>query len=119
MASRKLFHDSVVELPPQAGIAPTGLNVHAASAEHGEELMTVSFSLSGDKAKNDDLEARVARGEVLPASEVQAGYGAPKDKAQKLVGWLKDQHFKILEVTPDHTAVYAQATASDVARALQ
>jgi len=119
MASRKLFHDSVVELPPQAGTAPTGLNVHAASAEHGEELMTVSFSLSGDKAKNDELEARVARGEVLPAAEVQTRYGAPEDKAQKLVRWLKDQHFKILEVTPDHTAVYAQATASDVARALQ
>jgi len=59
MASRKLFHDSVVEPPPQADTAPTGLNVHAASAEHGEELMTMSFSLSGDKAKNDELEARI------------------------------------------------------------
>ena len=63
MASRKLFHDSVVEPPPQADTAPTELN--AASAEHGEELMTVSFSLSGDEAKNDELEARVERREAL------------------------------------------------------
>ena len=34
--------------------------------EQGDERMTISFSLSPGKAVNDELEDRVARGEVVP-----------------------------------------------------
>jgi kumamolisin len=44
MTTRKVFHDSVIELPAQLGVTPSGLNVSAAREDHQTETMEVSFS---------------------------------------------------------------------------
>ena len=117
--SRKLFNDSVLELPPQPVVTATGFNVHAADASHHEEVMQVHFSLSPDKQLNEELEARVGKGETLTQDELRDKYGVGKSQVQPLLDWLKQQHFSVTSVSPDNTSVYANAKASDVARALQ
>lgn len=119
MSSRKLFHDSVVEIPVQSGLLPSGFNVHAAGPDHHDDLMTVSFSLSPDRALNDELEDRVAKGEVLPVEEIRSRYGAPENAVRPLIAWLQENHFEILGQSPDNTSVRARATANNVAHALQ
>lgn len=117
--SRKLFHDSVLELPPQPGLTATGFNVHAADAQHHDEVMQVHFSLSPDAHANEGLEARVAKGETVPAEELDTRYGVTRDQVQPLLAWLKEQSFRVDSVSKDNTSVYASAKGSDVARALQ
>jgi kumamolisin len=117
--SRKLFHDSVLELPPQPGLTATGFNVHAAQAQHDDEVMQVHFSLSPDGQANEELEALVEKGETLPLAELNAKYGVSKPQVQPLLDWLKKQHFVVTSVSPDHTSIYANAKAGDVAKALQ
>lgn len=119
MTSRKLFHDSVVELPAQGGVTAMGLNVHAATLAHQDETMHVSFSLSPDAGLNEELEQRVERGDRLSIAEIRARYGVTRDQAQPLVDWLRANRFVIDKVTPDHTGVYAHALAGAVATALQ
>ncbi len=119
MPARKLFHDSVLEIPVQAGLVPSGLNVHAAMPEHLDELMTLSFSLSPPGGRNEELEERVNQGERIPIQDIQRQYGVPAADVAPLISWLKDHHFTIRYQAPDNTSIQASAAASDVAKALR
>ena len=118
MTQRKLFHDSVVELPQEAAVTPTGMKVNARGPEHSDEKMTVSFSLSPDKAANDELEARVTRGDVVPVDELQKKYGVAEEVVAPLLAWLKKEGFEVVHVAPDHNSVFARATVSQIERSL-
>lgn len=117
--SRKLFSDSVLELPPQPGLTATGFNVHAVEAQHHEEVMHLHFSLSPDATANDELEARVAKGETVSTDDLRTKYGVSKQQLTPLLDWLKQQKFNVTSVSADNTSVYADAKAGDVANALQ
>src|SRR5215467_6173212 len=118
MTQRKLFHDSVVELPQEAAATQTGMKVNARGPDHSDEKMTVSFSLSPDKAVNDELEARVARGDVVPIDELQSKYGVTEAAVEPLVAWLNKEGFEIVRVAPDRNSVFARATVSQIERSL-
>jgi kumamolisin len=118
MSQRKLFHDSVVELPIQTAVSPTGMKVNARGPEHDAEKMTVSFSLSPEAAVNDQLEAIVARGEVVPPDELSKKYGVAQQDLDPLLAWLKKEGFEILHIGADRTSVFARATVSQIERSL-
>jgi kumamolisin len=118
MTQRKLFHDSVVELPQEAAFTPTGVKVNARGPEHSDEKMTVSFSLSPDKAVNDELEARVAQGDVVPIDELQKKYGVTEEAVAPLLAWRKKEGFEVVHVAPDRNSVFARATVSQIERSL-
>src|SRR2546425_9677886 len=118
MGQRKLFHDSVVELPQETGVTPAGMKVNARGPEHSDEKMTVSFSLSPDAAVNDQLEALVARGEVVPIDELQKKYGVTEKALAPLVAWLKKEGFEVVHVSADRNSVFARATVSQIERSL-
>jgi kumamolisin len=63
MNNRKVFHDSVTELPEQPGVPPTGLNVSAARPAFLQEKMNVSFSLAISQQAHDPF---MVAGEVRP-----------------------------------------------------
>jgi kumamolisin len=67
MSDRKIFHDSVVPLSQQPGLTPQGMLIAAAEPHHGDEMMDVHFSLDLSQAAKQQLEERVAKGEVIPA----------------------------------------------------
>jgi kumamolisin len=120
MANRKVFHDSIVPIPVDAGPAPGGLMVNTAAAtDHLNENLTLHFSLGLHPDVEQELEKRVAKGEVVGENELHDRYGADQHDADALVGWLKSNGFTIEEVTPDRTSVYASAPADAIAKALQ
>ena len=117
MTDRKVFQDSVTPLPEQ-GPTAHGLMVSAAEAPDRTETMALLFSLSIPQAAQRDLEARVAKGEVVPISELNKKYAPEKADVTKLVSWLKDQGYKVTHVNPDNTGVYAQASVDKIEKSL-
>ena len=118
MVERKVFHDSVVPIPVESGPAPHGLMVQPASSEHQDEKMTLHFSLALPEQVEADLEAKVARGETVPAAEL-SGYGAQKADADALTAWLETQGFQIESVSADNTSIYASAPVAQIEQSLQ
>ncbi len=118
MEERKVFHDSVVPIPVESGPAPHGLMIQPAASEHQDEKMTVHFSLALPGDVEDDLEAKVARGETVPAAEL-SGYGAKKADADALTAWLRDNGYEIQNVSADNTSIYATAPVAQVEQSLQ
>src|SRR6266849_6813029 len=117
MSDRKVFYDSVLPLPPQPGPTPEGMLLARALPQHGDEMMDVHFSLSLPPGVQDQLEARVAKGEVVPAAELDKIYTSKPADAEALKAWLKAQGFAITHSTPD--GIYARAKVSQIARSLE
>lgn len=116
--ARKVFANSVTPLPAATGFAPNGLMIQAAEPPDRNEKMTVLFSLSSPSDAQADLEAMVAKGEVVAASDL-AQYAASQTDIDKLVSWLKTQGFDIVQVSPASGSIYAQGTVSDIQQSLE
>ena len=118
MNHRKVFHDSVVELPEQSGVTPSGLKVNAAKPEQGDEEMTLSFSLAIPQQAHDELEAAVARGQVVPVKDLNTKYAVAETEVDPLVNWLKAQGYTIIRVGQDRTSVFVRAKVSQIEKSL-
>ena len=118
MDERKIFHNSVVPIPVEAGPTPTGLMVQPAAEQHRTERMTVHFSLALPDSVERDLEAKVAQGETVPVSEL-TGYGAQQADADALTAWLTSNGYQIEHASADHTSIYASAPAAQIEQTLQ
>src|SRR5262245_36699022 len=117
MADRKVFTDSVTALPDQ-GPTAHGLMVNAAKPENRKEKMTLLFSVSIPAASQAELEKRVASGEVVPVQELNKKYAPDAADIKNLVSWLKNQGYKITQVSKDNTGVYAQASVETIEKSL-
>src|SRR5437667_7131042 len=118
MPGRKMFPNSVVPLPTTPGLTTQGLIVSAAEPRHRDDMMQLHFSLAPPEALQQELEERVAKGEVIPIDEQEKKYGADAASADALVAWLTKEGFKVSHVTPDHTTIYASAPVSQVEASL-
>ena len=112
MSDRKVFHDSITELPQQQGVTANGLIVNAAKPEARDQRMDVLFSL--DIPSKDDLEKQVASGAMLLAEQARQEIFAEARRVEKLKKWLIGQGFKVTGQSPDGTSVYANATAGQI-----
>jgi len=119
MVERKIFQDSVTPLPVQAGLTPSGLMVQAVQPDHRNDLMTLLFSLAIPKAAQDELEARVARGEVISFDEMKKSYSPNPADVDQLQHWLRAQGYQIVRVATDGTGVYAKANITQIEQSLQ
>ena len=117
MPGIKLFPDSVVPLPT-SGVSPTGMVVNAIAPAQLDDQLTLHFALALPKATSDDLEARVEKGEVIPAEELTGRYGGDPASATALKDWLTGQGFENVKVTPDSTSVYARGTVQQIQSSL-
>jgi kumamolisin len=114
-----MFPNSVVPLPSNPGLTTQGFVVSAAEPKDRAETMQLHFSLTPAEDRLQELEDRVANGEVIPIDEQEKKYGADAAaSADALVAWLKSEGFKVSHVTPDHTTVYASAPVSQVEASL-
>src|ERR1044072_9300084 len=108
--SRKVFNDSVTELPPpqDRGLVHNGLLLSATDSEHKDEKMTILFSFGPSSEVQTQLEARVAEGEVLSPAERVKTYGSNAKDRDALIAWLKKEGFEIVEESNDGASVYAR-----------
>jgi kumamolisin len=116
MSDRKVFIDSVTELPTQLGLTKNGLMVNEAKSENRNERMDVLFSL--ELPSRDDLEKRVAAGEVIPVEQLNQKYAPKKTDVDALKTWLVEQGFKVTGQSPDGSSVYASATVGQIEQSL-
>jgi kumamolisin len=118
MSSRKLFYDSVIQLPEQ-GITPHGMMVNAIDPKQTDEEMTIQFSLSIPPDMQKKLEEKVEKGEIVSLAELNKTYSPKKADTDKLIAWLKSHQYKKITVSADSTSVYANAKVSQIANSLQ
>ena len=97
MVDRKTFTDSVTPLPDQ-GITKYGLTVNAALPDHRNDNMSLVFSLSIPNDKQEELEAKVARGETVSPETLNKQYALSKSESKKLTDWLKGQGFQAVKM---------------------
>jgi kumamolisin len=116
MSDRKVFTDSVTELPAQLGMTKNGLMVARAKNDARNETMELLFSL--EMPAKDDLEKRVADGQVLSAEQLDQKYNPKKADVDALKSWLAEQSFKIVGESPGGTGVYARATVGQIEQSL-
>lgn len=116
MADRKVFTDSVTELPAQPGMTKAGLMVAHAKSDTRNETMELLFSL--EMPDRDDLERRVAEGEVLSADQLSQKYTPKKSDVDALKSWLTEQGFTVVGESPGETGVYAKATVGQIEQSL-
>jgi kumamolisin len=109
---RKVFKNSVVAIPPHLS-----LNAEPTTDEHKDDTMQLLFSLELPQELQKDLEQRIAKGEVLTATDMER-YSIPKETYQKLESWLKDQGFKISRTSKDRTSVYVKGTVKQIEKSL-
>lgn len=116
--SRKVFENSVMPLPDEPGLAPMGMLVNDRSSENSKQKMTLLFSLAPPDNSMADLEAKVARGEVVPPQELQKSYGSKPADVKKLKAWLKSNGYKIVQASSDNTSIYAESTVDKIEKTL-
>lgn len=118
MEHRKVFHDSVAELPAQPAMTPLGLKVNERDPKQDSEPLQLTFTLT-DYDKEKALEALVAAGKVLPVSALETKYAVPQSRVDALTTWLKSQGFDIMSVSKDRSCVFARATVAQIEHSLQ
>src|SRR2546423_7166741 len=106
MAERKVFHDSVVPLPDEPGLTPTGLFQQNTKPEAMDAPMTLVFALRPAPERQNDLEAQVAAGQVVTPEELSERYRAPEESVKSLTEWLTSQGYEIERVSDDGTSIY-------------
>jgi len=119
MGDRKSFPGSVTPLPEQLGLTKQGLLVNEIQPQNRAEKMTILFSLAIAPDLNKELQARVARGEVVGTDELNKKYVVNASDVDTLVAWLKGQGFEIVRELPDGTGVYARGTVDQIEKSLQ
>lgn len=119
MSTRKVFHDSITELPPQSGRTPAGLLVHAAEPAHMSDLLTLNFSLAPPAAVEEELASRVESGQQVSAQELDSKYGLTAADTAPLKSWLTKNGYRDVKESSDHTSIVATAAADVVAKTLE
>jgi kumamolisin len=92
--------------------------VAAAQPQDRKEMMTVLFSLAISDAAHEQLQEAVAQGKVISPKDLAKKYAADAADAKALVSWLKSEGFKIEQISPDRTSVYARATVEQIQKSL-
>jgi kumamolisin len=118
VAERKVFHDSVVPLPDQAGLTTAG-EFHTGEKPHDMTARrTLQFVLAPSPDDQAELEATVARGAVVAPQELHERFGVAQASVAALEDWLRGQGFEVEHVTKDGTSIYASAPLSVIERSL-
>ncbi|MDQ6759703.1 MAG: protease pro-enzyme activation domain-containing protein [Acidobacteriota bacterium] len=107
----KHFENSIVPLPRSPEVKTAAL-----SAKARQRRLNLHFAL--DASHQQELESRVARGEVVPAEEMKHRYAGDEQSVKKLLAWLRSQGFRILETTPGFTDVYVSASVARIEKSL-
>ena len=108
---RKSFPHSVVKLPTEPGITPSGLIVHAAEPEHKEDKLEILFSFAIPAEARAELAKRVANGEVVQIQET----GQP---GVRLVNNISNDGIRHFQVGKGEAVITATDAAHNVSTAV-
>jgi kumamolisin len=118
MANRKYINDSITELPNEPGLTAHGLMINVARMMDKDQPMTILFSLSMPTQLEEELENKVAKGEIVSHEELVKKYVPNKMDIDSLVKWLGNEGFVDIKISPNGTGIYATAKASQIEKSL-
>jgi|GEM_PF-850530 len=109
---RITFDGSVAPLPPAE--ASTRRDMPAKNA--GD---FIEFSVALKMRNYPQMQARIARGEIIPRQELEQNHLPLQKDYDAVVNWLVSQGFTITLTDPSRLAVYARGTHEQVMQSLQ
>lgn len=107
----KRYDNSIVTTAPPAGAKPAAKDGVQKNAK-----LRLHFGLTTRNL--DELQGRVAKGEKISPAELAAKYSGEPESAKKLVRWLTSQGFQSIEISSDHSSVYATGTVTQIEKSL-
>ncbi len=104
---RVTFTDSVRELP-----VSTRSTLHAMTAGHLGDA--TGFNVPLALRNQEELEARVGRGEIISGDEMKEKYFPLQSDYDTVAAWLKGEGFTVDEISDARLAVFAHGTVAQV-----
>ena len=105
-----------VRTPDAAGAAVGSARI-VRQLSSAELSATVRFSVSLKMRDLAGLQARIGRGELVPAAEMESTYLPLRSDYERLSSWLASQGFQSTLADRMHTTVFVRGTVSRVASA--
>ena len=109
---RVSFPDSIASLPNH--ISATKREVPTA-----EDTQSMEFGVALRLRNYAEMQARIARGEIIPRAELESTYLPSKNDYATVVSWLKAEGFTITRDDPSRLVVYAQGKLPQVRKSFQ
>lgn len=115
---RAPFSGSIREVPASAGAA-RGPRISRTMLSPAETTATMTFEVALRMRNFDELQARLARGEKIPAAEMARRYFPLAADHDRLVAWLKAQGLEVTRTDDNRIAVFGRGSVAAVSRAFQ
>ncbi len=111
--SRITFAESIAEVP--AKVAPTVRPLAASEMAAG----TIDFSIALRMRDLARLQERVARGETIPAGEMESTFLPLASQYDALKKWLQGEGFVIVADDPNRLSIFVRGTLAQIEKSLQ
>jgi hypothetical protein len=116
---RTAYPDSVKEVAAGAGGSMREPRISRTVLQADELSASMTFEVGLRMRNFDEMQARIARGELISPAEKEARYFPLAADHDSVVLWLKSQGFEITRTDADHLAVFARGSVDDVGKAFQ
>ena len=110
--ARTVFNDSIGALPPKAAPTVRALGTPELSG-------TLEFSVALHMRNFKHLQKRVAKGETIPAEEMESSYLPLPNDYHAVKEWLKAQGFTIVQQDSSRLAIFARGTLEQIEKAFE
>jgi hypothetical protein len=116
---RAAFPDSVKEVASASAAASREPRI-SRTVLRADELSAVMTVEVGLRMRNfDEMQARIARGELISPAEKEARYFPMAADHDRVVQWMKDQGLEITRTDENRLAVFARGPVDSMSRAFQ
>ena len=120
-AERAFFSDSIRAVPTERTDPSGRANrtfLSRASLRSEETSAEMKFEVALKMRHFAELEARLARSEIIPRAEMEARYLPLAIDHDRVVHWLEAEGITVTRTDSNHLAVFVRASVADVARVL-
>jgi hypothetical protein len=116
---RIAYPDSVKEVAAVAAGSMREPRISRSVLQPDELSASMAFEVGLRMRNFDEMQARIARGELISPAEKEARYFPLAADHDNVVRWLKSQGFEITRTDDDRLAVFARGSVDNVGRAFQ
>ena len=113
-AGRTGFPGSVREIP---AVAAHGARILRTALKDEENAASMTFEVALRMRNFDEMQARIARGEIISASEKEERYFPLAADHDRVVAWLGAQGLEVTRTDGDRLGIFARGTVRSVAAA--
>jgi hypothetical protein len=117
---RVLFPNSIKGVPDvQAGERPGRAVIVRRDLQSDELSADMDFEVALRMRNFPELQARIARGEVISQSEMAARYWPVAADHDRVLAWFNSQGLAVVRTDPDRLAVFGRASVAQVQQSFQ